>query len=90
METRDTTESLIPNDLLERVEELAAAEQRTSSDVLREAVQSYLHERRARIDAQIAPRRDLQEVVDRILESRKGRVPPEGETIRDLMTYGRA
>ena len=94
MNAQTPIEHLIPFALLEQIEALAAAERRPASDMLREAVEGYLQERRAKIDSSvaepIAPRRDLQQVVERILELRKGHVLPEGVTIRDLMTYGRA
>ncbi len=93
MKTQYPAEPLIPAALLEQVEALAAAEHRAAGDMLREAVEGYLQERRGTIDASLArseSRRDLQQVVDRILELRKGNALPEGVTIRDLMTYGRA
>ena len=93
MKTQHPAELLIPAALLEQVEALAAAERRAAGDLLREAVEGYLQERRGTIDSLLPrseSRRDLQQVVDRILELRKGNVLPEGVTIRDLMTYGRA
>ena len=91
MKTQSDSEHLIPPSLLELVEALAAAEGRAPSDMLRAAVEGYLQERRA-LAANGARRspRTAQEAAARILERRKHHVLPEGETIRDLMNYGRA
>jgi len=93
MKTQRYMEQMIPPDLLKQVEALAAAEHRPASEMLREAVEAYLHERRAKISSSLSgpvkPQSDLQEVAARILELRKGHILPEGVTIRDLMTYGR-
>ena len=59
--------------------------------MLREAVEGYLQERhkRAVTSSQQLPS-SAQDAAARILERRKHHLLPEGETIRDLMTYGRA
>jgi hypothetical protein len=91
MKTEHPVEGLIPPALLEQVEALAAAERRPASDMLREAVEGYLQKRRALAATNPQqPRRTAQEAAARILERRKHHLLPEGETIRDLMTYGRA
>ena len=91
MKTGPITEHLIPRALLEQIEALAAVERRPASDMLREAVEGYLQERhtRAVTSSQQLPS-SAQEAAARILERRKHHLLPEGETIRDLMTYGRA
>ena len=43
MKTQRYMEQMIPPDLLKQVEALAAAEHRPASEMLREAVEAYLH-----------------------------------------------
>jgi predicted DNA-binding protein len=93
MKAESQAHDLIPPALLEQLEAMAAAEHRPARDMLREAVERYLRERRALAAAAERPfARELtpREAVARILELRKGNVLPEGVTIRDLMSYGRA
>ncbi|MGD0632721.1 MAG: hypothetical protein ABSA13_00385 [Beijerinckiaceae bacterium] len=95
MKTHDKAEELIPLALLQQVETAAAAEHRSARDMLREAVESYLSARRmlaaSGAGQQPSPqRRTPREAAARILERRKFHPLPEGTTIRDMMTYGRA
>jgi hypothetical protein len=81
-----------PTALLEQVEAQAAAENRPVTDILREAVEAYIKQRRSGTPRQseAVPLRTPQEAAERILENRKHHKLPEGESIRSLMTYGRA
>jgi hypothetical protein len=80
--------------LLAQVEEVAGLEHRPAGDVVREAVALYLRQPRQYAAAppsnQARGRRTAEQAVERILEQRKGNVLPEGMTIRELMTHGRA
>ena len=80
----------IPAGLLEQVRARAAAERRSAGDIVREAVEDYLHGHAPPQEQSDALHRSPQEAVARLLERRKHNVLPEGVTIRDLMTYGRA
>ncbi len=93
MKTQTHFETLIPPSLLEQVEALAAAEHRPAGDMLREAIEGFLRERRALPASEVAGQqsaRTAQAAAARILERRKRHLLPDGVTIRDLMTYGRA
>jgi Ribbon-helix-helix protein, copG family len=84
----------IPPALLAEVEAAAEEEHRPVADVVREALERYLAEWRksvnlaqtGRTPAKLSPA----EAVERLLEQRKDNVLPDGVTIRQLMTYGRA
>jgi hypothetical protein len=95
MKTTPTPENpLIPPSLLEQVEAMAAAEHRPASEILRDAIESYQREHRGVVELveekpSTGPR-SPQQAVARILERRQYRNLPEGMTIRDLMTLGRA
>jgi hypothetical protein len=93
MKTVPSSDSLaIPPDLLAEIQAEAEKENRSAGAVLRDLVERGLGERR-RIDQQTqsaAAKPTPAEAVARILELRKGNVLPEGVTIRDLMTHGRA
>ena len=85
---------LMPASLLEQVQAMAAAEHRPASEILRDAIESYQREHRGVVELaeekpSAAPR-SPQQAVARILERRQYRNLPEGMTIRDLMTLGRA
>ena len=87
--------SLIPPALLQRVLDLASAEHRLASDVLRDAIESYLQGRRSVAPLGLKtlepqPRLTPGETVARKFELRKGNVLPEGETIKDLINFGRS
>jgi len=83
---------LIPPALLAEVEVVASAEHRSASEMVREAIELYLQERRTQVanDSEPWTPRTPQEAAARILELRKGNFLPEDETIRDLINYGRA
>ena len=81
-------DALLPPDLIAEVEALAAVERRSSRDILREAVELYLQDRKP--VAEPRPKLTPKEAAARMLQLRKGNVLPDGVTIRDLMTYGRA
>jgi Arc/MetJ-type ribon-helix-helix transcriptional regulator len=95
MESETQSTSLVlPPALLAEVEAAALEAHRQASDVVREAVEHYLTQSRqskntASTDHTPA-RLTAAEAVERILEERTGNVLPEGVTIRELMTYGRA
>ena len=91
MKTQTQLEHLIPSALLEQIEALAGAERRPVREMLCEAVESYLQERRSRGGFGVsASSRTPQQVAARIRELRRGNVLPDGVTLRELMTYGRA
>jgi hypothetical protein len=95
MKTNPTPENpLIPPSLLEQVRAMAAAEHRSASEILRDAIELCQRDHRkvvelAKETPSAAPRLPHQAVA-RILERRRYRNLPEGMTIRDLMTLGRA
>ena len=93
MKMHDKAKELIPPALLEQVEAVAAAEHRSARDMLREAIEGYLSARQPHAApgaGQPPERRTPQEAATRILERRKFHTLPDGATIRDMMTYGRA
>jgi hypothetical protein len=96
METMPSPDTLaVPPDLLAEIQAEAKEEHRHAGDVLRDVIQLGLEERRrAEHHAKTVPastaRMTPAEAVTRILKQRNGNVLPEGVTIRDLMTYGRA
>ena len=85
---------LIPPALVAEIRAAAAAEHRPVAEVVQDALERYLAQRRK--DASAArsettlPRRTATEAAARLRERRKGTVLPDGVTIRDLMTHGRA
>jgi hypothetical protein len=93
MKTESHTQELIPPALLEQVEARAAAEHRPARDMVREAVEHYLHtHRKPTVSAPPteAQRRAAWEAGERILARRKLHPMPEGETIKSLISFGRA
>ena len=96
MKTNPTPENpLIPLSLLEQVQAMAEAEHRPASEILRDAIESYQRDHRGVVELAeekkpSAGPRSPQQAVARILERRQYRNLPEGMTIRDLMTLGRA
>ena len=77
--------------MLEQIEALAAAERRPVGEMLREAVESHLQERRSSGGSGVsAASRTPQQAAARIRELRRGNVLPDGVTLRELMTYRRA
>jgi len=87
-------DTLIPADLLEQVQAMATAEQRSPSEILRDAIELYRRDHGNLVepakDASAAVLRSRREAVARILERRQYRHMPESMTIRDMMTLGRA
>jgi hypothetical protein len=93
MEPTKPTDQLLPPALLAEVEAMALAEHRSAREMLREAVERYLQEHRpsAGVDAmRPAVKRSPKEAAARMRERRQFHTLPEGMTIRDLMSYGRA
>jgi hypothetical protein len=81
----DTLE--MPTGWLAEVKALAAEEHRPVADLVREIVDRYIEERRSAVRiAQHTPA----DAAARILELRKGNFLPDGETIKDLISHGRA
>lgn len=84
----------IPPALLAEIEAAAEQEHRPALDVLQDAVHRYIDAKHAQhnhldtepASAELTPA----QAVARILELRKGNDLPDGVTIRDLMTHGRA
>jgi hypothetical protein len=84
----------IPPALLAEIEAAAEQEHRPALDVLQDAVHRYIDAMPARHDhldtEPASPELTPSQAVARILELRKGNDLPDGVTIRDLMTHGRA
>jgi Arc/MetJ-type ribon-helix-helix transcriptional regulator len=78
----------LPPDQQAHLAELAVSLGRSADEIVREAV-AFWEEHQMRRSAPKLKRTPA-EAVARILERRKHHKLPEGETIRDLMTYGRA
>jgi hypothetical protein len=94
MKTENRPYELIPPALLAEVEAMAAAEHRPAHEMVREAVERYIRDRQISAtplaEPVARPKRTPQEAAARLLELRKGNFLPEGMTIRDMQTYGRA
>jgi hypothetical protein len=90
MKPTTDAELTIPPSLVAEIQATADVEHRPAAEVLRDALERYLADaRKARAGA--APgHRSRAAAAARMREMRKGNVLPEGMTIRDLMTYGRA
>jgi hypothetical protein len=94
VEPTKPSDALLPPALLAEIEAMAAAEHRPAREMLREAVERYLQDRRpfagVNNSGSTAPLRTPQQAAARMLERRKFHPLPEGMSIRDLMTFGRA
>jgi hypothetical protein len=93
MKEDNHAKGLIPPALLAEIEAIAAVEHRPARDMVHEALERYLQEHQplhSNVSAQLPPKRTPQEAAARMLERRKHHKLPEGTTIRDLMTFGRA
>ena len=92
MRSERPTDTLMPPGLLAELKAVAAEEHRTPGELVREAVESYLVERRALRQAghEATTAHTPTEAAARILELRKGNLLPPGVTIKDLISYGRA
>ena len=85
---------LIPPALAAQIQAAADDEHRPAADVVREALERYLSTGRKGTglahESPVPAKRPPAEALARMRERRKGNVLPEGVTIRDLMTHGRA
>ena len=91
--TGETISWVLPPALLAEVEAAADEEHRAPGDVVREAPERYLVERRgaaAPSEAFQIKKRTPAEAAARMRELRKGTFLPEGETIRSMIEHGRA
>jgi Arc/MetJ-type ribon-helix-helix transcriptional regulator len=88
---RGNTGVVIPPSLVAEIQAAADADRRTAADLVRDALERYLADWRNRaINPPEKPRLTPAQAAARLRESRKGNVLPDGVTIRDLMTHGRA
>lgn len=78
----------IPDELAARLAAVGASPERVALEALRHAADDL--ERAQRAAAGAVTRRSPAEAAARMRRSRPGNVLPEGTTIRDLMTFGRA
>jgi hypothetical protein len=67
---------------------LAASAGRSPDEIVREAVALWEEHQASRLFAE--PKHTPAEAAARILELRRGNILPEGETIKDLINFGRA
>ena len=79
----------LPSDQEARLAAVAASTGRSVDQLVREAVALW-EERQAQQRQAAKPKHTPAEAAARIRELRKGNVLPEGETIKDLINYGRA
>jgi hypothetical protein len=85
------TDLVIPSALAAEIQAAAADEHRSATDIVRDALEHYLADWRKRAgQVPEKPRQTPVEAATRLRELRKGNVLPDGMTIEDLMTYGRA
>jgi hypothetical protein len=68
---------------------LVARAGRSAADLVQEALAEW-EERQAECRAPARPQHTPAQAAARILELRKGNILPAGETIKDLISYGRA
>jgi hypothetical protein len=82
---------VIPPSLAAEIQAAADAERRTAADLVRDALERYLADWRKRaINRPEKLRITPAQAAARLREAREGNVLPDGVTIRDLMTHGRA
>jgi hypothetical protein len=67
---------------------LAAGAGRSPDEIVREAVALWEEHQALRVSRE--PKHTPAEAATRILELRRGNILPEGETIKDLIGFGRA
>jgi hypothetical protein len=85
------TDLVIPPALAAEIQAAAEAEHRTAADLVKDALERYLTDRRERTSyTREEARPTSAEAATRLRELREGNVLPDGMTIRDLMTHGRA
>lgn len=89
MKSEAASDTLVPPGLLPEILAAAEEERRAPRELVGEAVELYLQERRARRGAP-APKHTPAKAAARIRELRKGNVLPPGVTIKDLISHGRA
>lgn len=91
MTSSGTSDLTIPPALMADIQAAAEDEHRPATEVVRDALERYLAEwRKGASPRHAQARRSLAEAAVRLRERRTGNVLPEGVTIRDLMTHGRA
>jgi len=93
MKPGSDTDLNIPPALFAEIQAAAHEAHRPAADVVREALERYLADWRKGASPARGPapaKRTPAEAVARLRELRKGNVLPDGVTIRDLMTHGRA
>jgi len=93
MKPGSDTDLVVPPALLAEIQAAADEAHRPAADVVREALERYLADWRNGVRPAHEPvpaRRTPAEAAARLRELRKGNVLPDGVTIRDLMTHGRA
>jgi len=86
--TLDYMEIHLSPDQEARLAALAASAGRRADELVREALTEW-EQRQAQRQPQ-RPKHSPAEAAARILELRKGNILPEGETIKNLINYGRA
>jgi hypothetical protein len=86
--TGDGNTLVLPPALMAAVVAAADESHRSIGEIVREALESYLAQSR-RSDMVFAPRTPT-EAAGRMRQRRAGNRLPDGTTIRDLMTHGRA
>ncbi len=79
----------IPSALTARIEEAARIQHRPPSDVVRTALEQYLKNSSLPVSNSSGMRSPI-EAAARMRQSRPGNTLPEGITLRELMTHGRA
>jgi Arc/MetJ-type ribon-helix-helix transcriptional regulator len=84
-----TMEIHLPPEQEAHLAALAASAGRSTDDLVQEAVALW-EEQQAVRQAPQRPQHTPAEAAARILELRKGNILPAGETIKDLINYGRA
>lgn len=75
----------MPSALLAEVQAAAREQHRAADELVRDAVERYLHSRRPATSHAVSNEKALA-VINRIRELRKGNILPEGVTIRDLIS----
>jgi Arc/MetJ-type ribon-helix-helix transcriptional regulator len=79
----------LPPDQEAHLAALAASAGRSAAELVQEAVAEW-EERQVERHAPTRPQHTPAEAAARILELRKGNILPAGETIKELINYGRA
>lgn len=91
MKSNKAPDLTIPPSLMADIQAAAKDEHRPATEVVRDALERYLAEwRKGASPRHAQAKRTPAEAAARMREQRAGNVLPEGVTIRDLMTHGRA